>query len=479
MLFRTNAGFLAALLIGSAVLPATQSTQKVQDAQWPATAENYRADLIGNAHIDPVWLWPWYEGMSVVSSTFRAALERMKETPGFTFAASSAQFYEWVSENDPAMLAEIRARVKEGRWDPVGGWWVEPDVNMPDGEALVRQGLYGQLTYERLLGRMATTGYNPDSFGHPGTLPQILHLQGMDTYVFMRPMANEKTLAGPLFWWQSPDGSRVLTYRIPIGYGDDRALNTRIHSIIEETPNLPHDFMAFYGAGDHGGGATEANIASIASMQQQSSAPRLIFSTPDRYFAQVRKSDSGDLPVVADDLQHHSVGCYTAESDMKKWNRATEINLASAEKLTAIGSVAWHAAYPQADFTEAWKRVLFLQFHDSLAGTALPEQYRVTAPEGYGYANSVASQALHKAAEKLAWQIPATDPESEYLVAFNLEPWPVTTNLEYELHWKAGTAAEVTDQQGHALRSSVDQADDGSERSDAPGRSASSACVWI
>src|ERR1041384_3419650 len=106
---------------------------------------DFRMHMVGQAHIDPVWLWPWPEGLSVVHSTFRSALDRMNETPEFAFTASSAQFYEWVAQNDPAMLAEIRKRVEEGRWDIVGGWWVEPDVNMPSGEALVRQGLYGQL----------------------------------------------------------------------------------------------------------------------------------------------------------------------------------------------------------------------------------------------------------------------------------------------------------------------------------------------
>lgn len=427
------------------------TSMSARDSVWPADAKSYRIRLIGNAHIDPVWLWPWFEGVSVVQSTFRSALEQMNETPGFTFSASSAQFYEWVSENDPALLEQIRARLEEGRWDPVGGWWVEPDVNLPDGEALVRQGLYGQLTYKRLLGRMATTAYNPDSFGHPGTLPQILHLQGMDSYVFMRPMANEKTLPAPLFWWQAPDGTRVLAYRIPIGYGDDRALNNRIESILEETNNLPRDFMVFYGAGDHGGGATKANIASIESMQKQAGAPSLAYSTPDKYFAEIRKQGTSDLPLVTDDLQHHSVGCYTAESDMKKWNRTTEINLTAAEKLAAVGSSAWGAVYPKADFVSAWKRVLFLQFHDSLAGTALPEHYRETVPQGYEYANNVAAQALYKAAEKLAWQVPATDPDSEYLVAFNLQPWPVTANLEYDLHWKPGATAQVEDEQSRPL----------------------------
>ncbi len=156
--------------------------------------------------------------MSVALSTFRSALDRMNEYPDFTFTASSAQFYEWVAETDPKMLQEIRKRVAEGRWDVVGGWWIEPDVNVPNGESLVRQGLYSQRLFQQLFGRMAQIGYNPDSFGHPGTLPQILKLQGMHGYVFMRPQAHEKKLPADLFWWEGRgwDASAHLSHSVQL-----------------------------------------------------------------------------------------------------------------------------------------------------------------------------------------------------------------------------------------------------------------------
>ncbi len=186
---------------------------------WPPDASQHKLYMIGNAHIDIPWLWPWPEAMAVGLSTFRAALDRMNEFPDFKFTASSAQLYEWAAAADPSMMAEIRKRVAEGRWDVVGGWWIEPDVNIPNGESLIRQGLYGQRIFQQLLGRTARVGYNPDSFGHPGTLPQILKLQGMHAYVFMRPAAHEKKLPADVFWWQGADGTRVLTYRIPYSYG--------------------------------------------------------------------------------------------------------------------------------------------------------------------------------------------------------------------------------------------------------------------
>lgn len=169
------------IIVCTSLLCATTAVGQSADS-WPPQAPQYHLHMIGNAHIDAPWLWPWPEAMSVVLSTFRSALDRMNEDPDFTFTASSAQFYEWVAQTDPKMMDEIRTRVKEGRWDVVGGWWVEPDVNIPNGESLVRQGLYGQEVFQRLFGHPAEVAYNPDAFGHPGTLPQILKLQGMQSF---------------------------------------------------------------------------------------------------------------------------------------------------------------------------------------------------------------------------------------------------------------------------------------------------------
>uniref|UniRef100_UPI003217A050 alpha-mannosidase n=1 Tax=uncultured Draconibacterium sp. TaxID=1573823 RepID=UPI003217A050 len=420
-------------------------------SSWPANAADYSFHMIGHAHIDPVWLWPWSEGISVVHSTFRSALDRMNETPDFAFVASSAQFYQWVEENDPEMMKEIRKRVDEGRWNIVGGWWVEPDVNIPGGEAMVRQGLYGQKTFERLVGRKAKIAFNPDSFGHAGTLPQILNLQGMKHYVFMRPGPHEKKIPADLFWWESPDGSKVLTYRIPISYNETQPVNRRVNQVLERFQNQPmKSFMAYYGAGDHGGGATKENIKSIEELKIQEDAPKVFFSTMERYFDEIDKSDL-KLPTVKDDLQHHAQGCYTAELDIKKGNRLSEAALITAEKLAVLGSLAWGAKYPKDEFTSAWHRVLFLQFHDSLAGTSLPE-HSDSAREGYGFALDTARQATYKAIQKLEWQIPAEDPNSEYMVVFNPHAWETKKIVEYDFNWNdRHQSSRVEDEKGNPL----------------------------
>ena len=239
--------------------------------------------MIGNAHIDIPWLWPWQEAMGVGLSTFRAALDRMNEFPDFKFTASSAQLYEWAAAADPNMIAEIRKRVAEGRWDVVGGWWIEPDVNVPNGESFFRHGLYSQRLFQQLVGRRARVGFNPDSFGHAGSLPQILKLEDMHGYVFMRPASNEKKLPADVFWWQGVDGTRVLTYRIPYSYGiESDEIQQAMHAIVTKLQEPTKDMMLFYGAGDHGGGPAKQTIQAILDAQKQPGAPKILFSTADQ-----------------------------------------------------------------------------------------------------------------------------------------------------------------------------------------------------
>jgi alpha-mannosidase len=452
----TRRNFITSAAAGTAYILASPAGIMIagntfQEEQWPAGSTGFRFHMIAQAHIDPVWLWPWSEGVAVVLSTFRSALDRMNENPEFAFTASSAQFYQWVAENDPSMLSEIKKRVEEGRWNVVGGWWVEPDVNIPSGEAMVRQGLYGQLTLQRLLGKRATVAFNPDSFGHTGTLPQIIKKQGMENYIFMRPGPLEKTIPADIFWWESPDGTRTLTYRIQSSYVDNGSVKNRIKQIMSLGKNQPvRSFMAYYGAGDHGGGATKENIRSIEELKLDKNGPKVFYSTPDKYFREIRGDSNLKLPVVKDDLQHHSPGCYTAESGIKKDNRQAENALVAAEKISALGSVAWGAKYPLADFTSAWQRVLFMQFHDSLAGTSLPEHYTESA-QAYGYALEIARNVSSLSLQKLEWQIASEDPSSQYLVVFNPHGREVSGNVEYDFSWDTTAGTVVEDDLGKSL----------------------------
>ena len=408
-----------------------------------------RLHLIGNAHIDPVWLWPWTEGLAETMATFRSALDRMQEFPEFTFTASSLALYAWVEQVDPAMFAEIQQRVAEGRWHIAGGWWLEPDCNIPCGEAFARQALYGQRFARQKFGLTARTGYNVDSFGHNGMLPQILKKSGCDTYVFMRPSPYEKDLPGRVFWWEAPDGSRVLTCRLPFQYGTwAPELDDHVQQCAAESQPPLEEMLCFYGVGDHGGGPTIANLNSLLRMSQQPGMPELIFSSLEAFF-QAAEAVGPALPVVKGDLQHHSSGCYASHSGIKRWNRQAEQALLSAEKFAVLADWVGTQPYP-AEFERAWKQLLFNQFHDILAGTSIEPAYD-DARWQLGEAVSIAQRARALALQSLSGRIElANQPGVRPFVVFNPHPWAVKTPVALE-PWQPVVSGKILDADGKVL----------------------------
>ncbi len=241
-------------------------------------------DLAGNAHIDAAWLWPRSETIDVVRRTFTTALQLMDEYPNYTYSQSAAQYTAWIAEKYPRMNDEIRKRVKEGRWEIVGGMWVEPDLNLPDGESLVRQLLVGQRYFNQQYGVTARIGWNPDSFGYNWQLPQIYKRSGMDYFVTQKMHWNDTNqLPFRLFWWQSPDGSKVLTY-FPTDYVHDNVNPTRISADFAESADRnpgTTELLDLYGIGDHGGGPTRAMLDQADHWIAAGSAPE--GQRPDLY----------------------------------------------------------------------------------------------------------------------------------------------------------------------------------------------------
>ena len=380
---------------------------------------NKKLFMIGNAHIDPVWLWQWQEGYQEVKATFRSALDRMKEFEDFVFTCSAASYYEWIEEAEPEMFEEIRQRVKEGRWCIVGGWWIQPDCNAPCGESFVRQALYGQRYFREKFGVTAHTGYNVDSFGHNGMLPQILKKSGMDNYVFLRPGPHEKGLPAETFQWCAPDGSKVVAGRIPYGYGSGGGhVEEQVHRSADNVHWKCGIGISYYGVGNHGGGPTIRNIECIHELQKKAGEPELVMSGPDAYFNAVRESGER-LMQVNGGLFHHASGCYSAHSGIKVWNRDAENRLLMAEKFSVMGKRVSNGKYPLDKFTEAWKKVLFNQFHDSLSGTSIEPAYE-DARNDYGRALSIAGEGLNDAVQSISWHIDI--PMEEYMrpiVVFN------------------------------------------------------------
>jgi alpha-mannosidase len=410
--------------------------------------------MIGNAHIDPVWLWRWPEGYQEVHATFRSVIELMRSSPELRFTCDSVAQLAWVEESDPELFEEIRRRVADGRWEIVGGWWVEPDCNLPCGESFVRQGLYGQRWLRERFGRIATVGCNVDPFGHNASLPQILRSSGMDTYLFLRPGPHELELPGPAFWWESPDGSSVLAYRIPHEYQTvGTALDEHVRSAVAQFPPDWEELACLYGVGNHGGGPTRSNLDSIRRMSKAGEPARLECSTARRFFDRLLERGE-ELPVVGGELQHHAVGCYSAHSAIKRWNRRAENLLLTAEKWTAVGAVVAGTPPAMAALSRAWRQVLFNQFHDVLAGTSIEEAYE-DARDQLGEAAAIAGRAGNRAMRAICRRI-AIEPEPGMspLVVLNPHPWPVRADVEAEVEvGPAGPPAMVADERGRAVPS--------------------------
>lgn len=352
--------------------------------------------LIGNAHLDPVWLWQWQEGFAEIKATFKSALDRMSEYEDFKFTSACGAYYMWIEKSDPEMFREIQARVKEGRWIIAGGWFIQPDCNIPSGESFARHALITQRYFKEKFGKIATVGYNVDSFGHNGNLPQILKNCGLDSYVFMRPGAHEKSLPSHLFMWESADGSRVPTYRIPNLYNVTHHNGGETFDYVEKLDE-GYDQMLFYGVGNHGGGPTKE----LLDWMHNNLSDTYIYSSPEEYFA---SQSLESLPVVKDDLQFHAKGCYSACSEIKKNNRSAENKLISAESAATLAGVLKGIEYPNSELKYAWERVLFNQFHDVLDGCSIRESYD-DARMVHGEAMAIADRIANFSRQQISWSI--------------------------------------------------------------------------
>jgi len=389
--------------------------------------------LTGNSHIDAAWLWPWTETVDVVRRTFGTALQLMDEYPQYTYTQSAAAYSEWMSEKYPSVHEQILNRVKQGRWEMVGGMWVEPDLNMPDGESLVRQLLIGKRFFKDKFGTDVRIGWNPDSFGYNWQLPQIYKKSGVDYFVTQKLTWNDgNQLPMKLFWWQSPDGSRVLTY-FPHDYVNDMEplrIASDVAALQAASPGVP-EMMHLFGVGDHGGGPTRVMLED--GMHWTGSGvvfPKASFGVAQGFFSDVEgKADTAhspvwnyktlatgntqlpvpaegkfSLPVWNDELylEYHR-GVFTTQANHKRNMRESEEQLLNAEKYS---SLAWLSgvSYPGMELNEAWKKVLFNQFHDLAAGSGIGDIYR-DAQRDYDFVRSqaehVTSHALHTVASQI------------------------------------------------------------------------------
>lgn len=410
--------------------------------------------MIGNSHIDPVWFWTREEGMQEVKATFLSALSRMEEYPDFCFTATSAAFFQFLEEAEPGLLERIKARVKEGRFELTGGWWVEPDCNLPCGEAFVRQGLYGQRYFLKTFGVMASIGSNVDSFGHHPMLPQILRKCGMDKYLFMRPSLTRSEAIymedpAPLVSWQSPDGSAVTALSLPAEYTCWFLEPTRenIETTIGQIGRYPA-LPCFYGVGNHGGGPTIANIEAIHALKGDYPDYELRFSTLKAFFEQVKDEKPAVLTAY---LEKVNTGCYGIDHRYKQQMRRAEQALLRAEMLLSMASLAgakegsrFYAIEP------LWQRLLFCQFHDTLGGTCI----RSARDNAYGDVCGVTAQAdaiSQIAVQRLAGRLDVRGGGMPILLV-NTSPKPYSGIIDTELNWFCNDPLTLRDEDGSEIR---------------------------
>lgn len=386
--------------------------------------------FVGNAHLDPVWMWRWPEGCAEARHTVRSALDRMQEYPDFRFCCSSMSLYQWIEDADPDMFAEIQQRVAEGRWILVGGWYVQPDCNLPSGESFARHALYSQLYFLEKFGKTAKVGYNVDSFGHNGNMPQLLLGSGLQSYVFMRPMFHELTLPAASFRWIGPDGSEVLTTRLACAYNHSNFrsaedLETVIENVSAEMAPLNRFIPIFYGVGNHGGGPTRQNIDLISAAAGNDSQRHYHFSDLSDYFSAL-EAEKESLPIWNDELQHHASGCYSAFSPIKRELRRCEGLLYQAEIYSQMAAVLLGRTMPdRKQFAESWQNVLFSEFHDILCGCSIRSAYD-DIMDMLGQSKAFAKKTVNSALQALSWAVDSPDPKQGCpIVVFNPHPFPV------------------------------------------------------
>jgi alpha-mannosidase len=391
--------------------------------------------LTGNSHIDAAWLWPWTETVDVVKRTFGTALQLMYEYPQYTYTQSAAAYNEWMADKYPDLNDQIKQRIKEGRWEVVGGMWVEPDLNLPDGESLVRQLLVGKRWYQQNYGVDVRIGWNPDSFGYTWQLPQIYKKSGVDYFVTQKMTWNDTNqLPFKLFWWESPDGSKVLTY-FPHDYANDNLSPVRLSADTaqarERAPGMT-DMMDLYGIGDHGGGPTRAMLDEGFHWADPSTPPKVVpkmqFGIAQTYFSTVEKEVAPEsptwdyqsiakgytpppavpgkiaIPTWKSELyfEYHR-GVMTTQANHKRNMRDSSEEVLNAEKWS---SLAWldGAKYHGDELTEDWKKVLFNQFHDLAAGSGIGIIYK-DAQKDYDWVrmstSEISSNALKTVDERI------------------------------------------------------------------------------
>jgi alpha-mannosidase len=418
--------------------------------------------LLGHAHLDMAWLWEVAETWQAAERTFRSSLSLQQLFPDLTFCHSTPALYEWMELHQPDVFAGICQQVRAGKWEIVGGMWIEPDLNLISGESIARQIIYGQAYNQSRFGALTRVAWLPDTFGFCGQLPQLLKQGGIDYFVTQKFLWNDTNqFPHQLFWWESPDGSQVLSLMSSaIGEGIDPLKMIDYACGWQQNTGI-NEALYLFGVGDHGGGPTRDMLELADRWSKSDVFPDLEFTTAVKYLDKLAsRNDSQLLPVWKDELylEFHR-GCFTTHADQKRSNRQCEDLLYQAELWSSIACIVNDRTYPDAlklQIETAWKQTLFNQFHDIIPGTAIEPVY-ITANEGWADVERVTTQIFSHALGEICDRIllPPSPVEGAIpIVIFNVLNWQRTEVIKYPLNSPGHLSAwQVFDADGNLLPS--------------------------
>jgi alpha-mannosidase len=380
--------------------------------------------------MDMAWLWRWEESIhDIMYNTFSNQIRLMDQVPTYTFSQDQAVVLDSMEHFYPDIFKGLQEKARTGNFIPVTSSWVQMDENVIDGESLVRQFLYGQKYSREKFGHYLRIAWQPDVFGHPVTMPQIAQKAGIEFYLFERPHDGTRP---PIIWWQGLDGSRVLGYSSPSGYGGPmNHQHTTVPAMRSADRAGVKNILVLYGAGDHGGGPNPDDVTGIARLNASPDEVR-VKPTNVADYIDILLTEKKDFPVYENELNPVFPGCYTTQVEMKRHNRQSEQLLFNAEKLSELAVFFnYRDYYPVRDISEAWKLVLLNQAHDLAAGSGIGPIYADAARQ-YQEIFERGDRALKFSLENLGLQL-NTIGEGVPLVVYNPQSWDRTDLVTAEV----------------------------------------------
>ncbi len=410
--------------------------------------------LICNAHIDPIWQWDWQEGVSAVLSTFKSAAE-LAEKYDYIFCHNEVTVYKYVEEYAPELFEKIKKLVKSGKWIIMGGWYLQPDCNMPSGESFVRQINVGKMYFKEKFGVEPSVATNLDPFGHTQGLVQILKKCGYNGYLFMRPYKYELELPSEQFLWKGLDGSEIKavrtgSYNTPLGNAAG-AIEQKAADAMGEV------VCALWGVGNHGGGPSEKDIKDIDEMMKNAADKKYIHSFPENFFDKIEPKNVFDKS-----LRISMPGCYTSMRKVKRKHAELESELSLAEiMLTVAYNNKKLNEYPHKEIREIEEDLLNAEFHDVLPGSCVKcgeDNGLKLLDHGLLNAERLKTKAFFALMKE---QAPAKDGEFP-IVVFNPNHYKTRENIECEFsladqNWneKNVSSVKVYDESGKEIKAQV------------------------